>query len=106
MKVYYEQSGGIAGVDIKTMINSNLLTFSEKNELHQLITNSHFFSIGSKPELPKGADRINYQIIVELDQGEAPGKTHKHTVKFYDPIPATLKPLVKYLKNKFLEKTT
>ena len=106
MKVYYEQSGGIAGVEIKNMIDSDSLTSSEKSELHKLITNSNFLSLGSKLEPSIGADRIKYQIIVELEQGEAPGETNKHTVEFHDPVPTLLNPLVKYLKNKSLEKNT
>ena len=45
MRIYYEQSGGFAGIDVNTVVETDSLPADEVNKIHDLINKSNFFSI-------------------------------------------------------------
>ena len=107
MKIYYEQSGGFAGIDINTMVNTDSLPSDEVNKLQDLVNKANFFSLNSVSSQPEtGADYFHYRITVEMDDdsnNNKNGQKKTHTLEIYDPVPAQLKPLIKYLRTKAME---
>jgi hypothetical protein len=103
MKIYYEQSGGFAGIDINTMVNTDSLPSDEVNKLQDLVNKANFFSLNSVSSQPEmGADYFHYRITVEIEDNKN-GQKKKHTLEIYDPVPVQLKPLIKYLRSKAME---
>src|SRR5215213_7499503 len=103
MKIYYEQTGGFAGIDINTMVNTDTLPSDEVNELQDLVNKANLFSLNSVSSQPEmGADYFHYRITVEMENNNN-GQKKKHTLEIYDPVPAQLKPLIKYLRSKAME---
>jgi hypothetical protein len=105
MKIYYEQSGGFAGIDINTMVNTDSLPSDEVNKLQDLVNKANFFSLNSVSSQPEtGADYFHYRITVEMDDNNNKnGQEKTHTLEIYDPVPAQLKPLIKYLRSKAMQ---
>lgn len=99
MKVYFEQSGGIAGIDKSITIMSDLLAPKERLELEQLIESTRYFDLptDSLRTPSRGADYFRYKIIVETDQ-------RQHSITTTDlTMPPTLPPLIRYLRLKVLK---
>ena len=85
MRVYYEQSGGFTGQEIKTIVNTDSLPSSEVSELQDLVNKTNFFSLNSVSSPPEmGADYFHYKITVEMENKENEQK-NMHTVEIYDP---------------------
>lgn len=106
MRIYYEQSGGFAGIDISTTVNTDSLPADEVNKIQDLINKANFFSLNSvSSQLETGADYFHYRITVEMDDDDINknGQKKTHTLEIYDPVPAQLKPLIKYLRSKAME---
>jgi hypothetical protein len=105
MRIYYEQSGGFAGIDISTTVNTDSLPAEEVNKIQDLVNKSNFFSLNSVSSRPEtGADYFHYRITVETDDdNNKNGREKRHTLEIYDPVPAQLKPLIKYLRSKAME---
>jgi hypothetical protein len=106
MRIYYEQSGGFAGIDISTTVNTDSLPANEVNKIQDLVNKANFFSLNSVSSQPEtGADYFHYKITVEMDDNDnnKNGQKKTHTLELYDPVPAQLKPLVKYLRSKAME---
>jgi hypothetical protein len=106
MRIYYEQSGGFAGIDINTTVNTDSLPTDEVNKIQDLINKANFFSLNSVSSQPEtGADYFHYRITVEMDDDNTNknGQKKSHTLEIYDPVPAQLKPLIKYLRSKAME---
>jgi hypothetical protein len=103
MRIYYEQSGGFAGIDISTVVNTDSLPADEVNKIQDLVTKANFFSLDSVSSQPEiGADYFHYRITVEMEDNKN-GQKKTHTLEIYDPVPAQLKPLIKYLRSKAME---
>lgn len=103
MRIYYEQSGGFAGIDISTVVNTDSLPADEVNKIQDLVNKADFFSLDSVSSQPEiGADYFHYRITVEMEDNKN-GKKKTHTLEIYDPVPAQLKPLIKYLRSKAME---
>jgi hypothetical protein len=103
MRIHYEQSGGLAGLDINATVNTNSLPSDEVNKLQDLVNKANFFSLNSVSSPPEmGADYFHYRITVEMEDNENEHKK-EHTVEIYDPVPAQIKPLIKYLRSKAME---
>lgn len=108
MRIYYEQSGGFAGIDISTAVNTDSLPADEVKEIQDLVNKANFFSLNSVSSQPeRGADYFHYRITVEMDDNNdnknKNGQEKRHTLEIYDPVPAQLKPLIKYLRTKAME---
>jgi hypothetical protein len=103
MRIYYEQSGGIAGIDIKTVVDTDSLPSDEVNRIQDLVDKANFFSLNSVSSPPEiGADYFHYKITVETEDNKNRQKK-THTLELYDPLSAQLKPLIKYLRTKAME---
>jgi hypothetical protein len=106
MRIYYEQSGGFAGIDISTTVNTDSLPADEVNKIQDLVNKANFFSLNSVSSQPEtGADYFHYKITVEMDDdnNNKNGQKKRHTLEIYDPVPVQLKPLIKYLRSKAME---
>lgn len=93
MKIRFERSGGFAGIPLQRNVSSDALPAEERNKLAELIETAHFFEL---PPLLRatepGADRFQYKISVETEQGE-------HTVQVDEAaVPAPLQPLISWLR--------
>jgi hypothetical protein len=102
MKIYFEQSGGIVGINYRISINTDSLDADEGLKLQRLIDDARFFhlpsSLGAAPA--HGADYFEYKITVVTNDDK------KHFVKTTDlTIPSKLGPLVRYLRQKALKTT-
>jgi hypothetical protein len=97
MKIHFERSGGFAGIGTTFTVDSNSLSFDEKDRLRNIIDNARFFDLPSETPLPRrGADYFKYKITIESDD---PKKSH--TIETNDmTMPSELRPLVNYLKDK------
>jgi hypothetical protein len=99
MRIYYEQSGGFAGIDVNTVVDTDSLPADEVNKIQDLVNKANFFSLNSVSSPPEmGADYFHYKITVEMDDDKN-GQKKTHTLEIYDPAPAQLKPLLKYLRS-------
>ncbi len=100
MKIYFEQSGGIVGINNCISINTESLNADEVHELQHLIDDTGFFhlpsNLGATPI--RGADYFEYKItVVNNDDKE-------HTIKTTDlTMPSNLGPLIRYLRQKALK---
>jgi hypothetical protein len=92
MRVFFERTGGFAGLKLKGTLDAAALPGSQSLRLKKLLRQSRFFEL---PESLKssgpGADRFNYRITVETETGS-------HTVEAEEEaIPGELRPLLDYL---------
>jgi hypothetical protein len=96
MKIYFEQSGGLAGIDNSVSINSDSLDAQEASELQRLVDNAKFFDLPSEPAAPlRGADYLEYKITIETNDNK------KHSIKTTDlTVPPNVAPLIRYLRRK------
>lgn len=97
MKIYFEQSGGLIGIDNHISIDSDSLNPDEALKLQHLINDAKFFDLPAD-ELaapPKrGADYFEYKITIET-------KDRKHYIKTTDlTMPTNLGPLIRFLRQK------
>jgi hypothetical protein len=96
MKIYFEESGGLAGIDNSISINSDSLDPQEASELQRLVDNANFFDLPSEPAAPlRGADYLEYKITIETNDNK------KHSIRITDlTIPPNTGPLIRYLRRK------
>ena len=92
MKVFFERTGGFAGMRMAATIDAESLPPEEKSRLEQNLASARFFDLPAKLASPQGgADRFQYRIEVET-----PGQ--KHSVEFGEAAaPEELKPLIQQL---------
>jgi hypothetical protein len=99
MKIYFEQSGGILGIDKKISIDTDYLNPDEAFKLQQLIDDAKFFELITESSEPpqRGADYFEYKITIEA-------KDRKHHVKTTDiTMLPNIGPLIRYLRQKALK---
>jgi hypothetical protein len=96
MKVDYELTGGVTGMNRSVIVNTDSLPPNEAHQLKMLVSNSNFFDIPSKLPSPPGArDLLNHTITIEV------GEEKSHTIQTNDiTMPPELRPLVEYLTEK------
>jgi hypothetical protein len=101
MKIYFERSGGFAGISTATTVDYNSLSFDERDVIKNMVDSANFFDLPQETPLPKrGADYFKYKITVEMDDNKK-----SHTIKTNDiTMPPSLRPLVNYLQNKLKNK--
>jgi hypothetical protein len=57
MRIYYEQSGGFAGIVLNAVVDTKPLPADEVNKIQDLVNRANFFSLNSLPSQP-GAEQI------------------------------------------------
>lgn len=93
--IWFERSGGFAGITTSIEIDSKSLSSEEAEKLEQLIDDSGFFK-EHKSDSPSGnmPDQFQYKISIECE-GE------KQTVEFGEStVPESFRPLINYLTQK------
>lgn len=93
--IWFEKSGGFAGITTSVEIDSELLPSGELEELKQLIDQSGFFEWNKIDSIPVAMpDQFQYIITIE-HEGE------KRTAEFSDlTVPDNFRPLINYLTQK------
>jgi hypothetical protein len=92
MRIFFERTGGFAGIKLKTLLDSSTLPPREARRLQRLLKQSGFFDLPPVLESGEpGADRFSYRVTVETEDGE-------HTVEAVEPaIPGTMRPFLDFL---------
>jgi len=93
MQIQFERSGGFAGIRLKRSFSSEALPAEEEKKLAELVEVARFFELPARIRATEpGADRFQYEISVETEDG-------KHTVQVDEAaVPAQLQPLLAWLK--------
>jgi hypothetical protein len=97
MKIFFERSGGLAGISSNTMVDTHSLSPDEAHKIQGMIDNAKgfFYQPSKLPPAPQGADYYKYKIRVETEEGkESIIETNDIT------MPSELRPLIKYLMEK------
>jgi hypothetical protein len=96
MKIYFEESGGLTGIDNSISINSDSLDPQEASELQRLVDNAKFFGLPSEPATPlRGADYLEYKITIETNDNK------EHSIRITDlTMPPNIGPLIRFLRRK------
>jgi hypothetical protein len=92
MRIFFERTGGLAGIKLKGTLDSATLPLREAHRLQRLLKQSRFFDLPSVLDSERpGADRFNYKVTVETSDG-------KHTVEAAEAaIPGTMRPFLDFL---------
>jgi hypothetical protein len=100
MKVYFEQRGGLAGIDNSILIDSDSLDPQEASELQRQVDNANFFDLPSEPAAPlRGADYLEYKRTIETNNNK------KHSITTTDlTMSPNIAPLIRYLRRKAVRK--
>ena len=108
MKIYFERSGGFAGMLSSTTVDTQNLSSKEANEIKNLVQKAHFFELPSKlsqssSKTTKGAaDYFVYKITIQNNNNN--NNQSQHSVECNDVnIQPTLRPLIDIL-TKYLRK--
>lgn len=91
--IYFERSGGFAGITQTLEMKSDTLSQEDQDHLRTMINDSGFFSFTeeSNSRLP---DQFNYVITIKNDKQEKTIRLSESTIS------AKLRPLVDYLTQK------
>ena len=93
--VWFERSGGFAGMTIKTEIDSKSTDPVEADSIRHLVNQSNFFEVQITDTLPAGLpDQFNYKIKVES------GNKSREIELTDSTIPVDFHPLIRYLVQK------
>ena len=92
MQITFERSGGLAGIILRHVVNTEDLPSAELDRVNKLVEQAKFFDLPrSLPAATPQADRFQYKI--SLKQG-----SQRKTVTVSDQaVPPSLKPLLDYL---------
>jgi hypothetical protein len=108
MKIYFERSGGFAGMLSSTTVDTQNLSSTEASEIKNLVEKAHFFELPSKlsqssSKTTKGAaDYFVYKIAIQNNNNN--NNQSQHSVECNDVnIQPTLRPLIDIL-TKYLRK--
>lgn len=83
MKIYFERSGGFAGITISTIVDIYSLPPEEAHKIQSMIENAkEFLYQPSKLPLPpvQGADYFKYKVTVETEQDKYTIETNDITM--------------------------
>jgi len=99
MKVYFERTGGFAGISISVSLDTDKMPQDESEQLHSMCNNVNFFNLPPKSEPKSGvADLFHYKITIESKDG-------KHTVETTDmSLTPEFEIFVNFLSEKVLNK--
>jgi hypothetical protein len=105
MKIYFERSGGFAGMLSSTTVDTQNLSSKEANEIKNLVEKAHFFELPSKlsQNIKGAADYFVYKITIQNNNNNNNNQS-QHSVECNDVnIQPTLRPLIDIL-TKYLRK--
>jgi hypothetical protein len=97
-KIYFERSGGFAGIRMNTEIDIHSLPPDEAHKIQGMIDNAkEFFDLKESSSPPENTfDYVIYEITVQTEEGK------QNTIKTYRPgTPPDLEPLINYLENNY-----
>lgn len=92
MRFNFVRTGGFAGMRIAATIDSDSLTDDEAQTLQSELQQANFFNLPEQIKSLAGADRFQYEIVVEVG-----GKKHRVETGEAD-MPEALQPLVQHLE--------
>lgn len=100
MRVYFERSGGFAGIRTTVEIDTDTLSDDEADILRQQVSQADIGTLPKPGATPtRGADRFQYVVKVETDDGNV------QTARARDgAIPPALQPLLDFLQKKARQK--
>jgi hypothetical protein len=108
MKIYFERSGGFAGMLSSTAVDTQDLPSKEANEIKNLVEKAHFFELPSKLSQPsskttKGAaDYFAYKITIQNNNDNNNQSKKEHSVECNDlNMQPTLRQLIDFLTKYF-----
>lgn len=92
-RIYFERTGGFAGLQLSTNVDSQSLDEDESLGLEQEIDRAGFFALPSRIQSPEGGvDRFEYHITV-MQEGR------EYSVEVSEAaMPDSLRPLVEHLE--------
>ncbi len=94
----FERSGGFANIRLTKTLDTASMTKEEAQELARLVEEADFFDQSSAPGAVRGADRFQYAVTVESEDG-------RHSVRIgEEAVPEKLRPLLDYLTDKATER--
>ncbi len=92
LRIYFERTGGFAGIGLKTSVDIADITSEEAQELRKMLEGADFFNLPSKIVSPSPQpDRFQYKLKVEEE-----GRQHTVTIS-EEAMPAGLNPMVRWL---------
>jgi hypothetical protein len=92
MKASIVRTGGFAGIQMTTTVDTDTLEPEDVRQLQQLVKSSEFFSLPATIVVSKSQpDRFQYKVTIEDGS-----KTHTVTVG-ETSLPSTIKPLLDFL---------
>ncbi|HHT9120859.1 MAG TPA: protealysin inhibitor emfourin [Candidatus Hypogeohydataceae bacterium YC41] len=92
LRIYFERTGGFAGIRFTTTIDTSELPPEEAEKLRKMVEEADFFNLPAKITSPSPQpDRFQYKLRVEEE-----GRQHTVTVS-EEAMPPKLSPLVKWL---------
>jgi hypothetical protein len=97
MKIYFERSGGFAGIPSSTMVDIHSLPPDEAHKIQDMIDNAKgFFDLKTSSSIPpkRAADYFKYKVRVETEEKQNTIETNDIT------MPSELRPLINYLMEK------
>lgn len=94
MKIYFERSGGFAGILTRASVDTSSLPSEQAGQIQNMVENANFFNLS--PTQPRSkhcpADYFTYKITVEADDGRS------HTLECTDiAMQPSIKPLIDFL---------
>lgn len=92
MRIFFERTGGFAGMRLKASLEAESLPPQQARRFHKLLEESHFFELPLRLEAPVSRpDRFHYRLTIEDDNCV-------HTVQASeDAIPPEMRPLLDWL---------
>jgi hypothetical protein len=92
MRIFFERTGGIAGIKLKRAFDSSTLPPREARRLQRLLKQSGFFDLPPVLESEKsGADFFSYKVTVETEE-------RKYTVEAVEEaVPGAMRPFLDFL---------
>ncbi len=92
MQIYFERSGGFAGIRFHTTVNTDELPPQEAAPIEELVREVRFFELPERIQESEGHRDVFYYRLTVTDGG------HSHTVEMSSSnIPDDLQPLVQEL---------
>ena len=92
MRIYFERTGGFAGLKLKTSLDADSLTPQQARRLRKLLQESRFFELPLRMDASVARpDRFQYRLTVE-------NENCVHTVQANeDAVPPEMRPLLDWL---------
>lgn len=91
MIIFFERTGGFAGIRMKTTVDTDELPPHEANPLKDMIYNANFFDLPEEMTSHSGADRFYYRLTIQ-------DGSRSHTVEMSgSSVPDDLQPLLQEL---------